>query len=205
MKSGAVAARNLIVSPLLAALALLIVIGGVSFVGAALKQPAAIIGGFVAVAAVALLAEGGYREWQRTDQQRRQLVRALASEHARDAVIQRLEAFAKEFEALREEVPPDPDQPGSVPTPERRRWDLSTAHLSERVKSELRRHAPGFLDYWDSNPPGMPSQTWTAEFANAYLNASVQKLRHIIERLSTGHSTPSAPWVNRAASWGTEP
>ena len=66
-------------------------------------------------------------------------------------VADRLEDFAREYDLLGREIPsaPDPKQTETI------RYEYNA--LVTRVKSELRRNAPGFMDDWRNMPPDVPS------------------------------------------------
>ncbi len=143
--------------------------------------------GFCAMTALCLAAfwrlRGVLRE---RDQARAQ----LAEESTRDAVADRLDRFAEEYEVLGREAPGEREDVGPIHTEEQAGWSWSSNHLNEQISSELRRHAPGFVAYWRTNPrdppPTHPFDVYTKDF----VAMSLEQLRHIAARLRAGHDEP---------------
>lgn len=138
---------------------------------------------------------------------------ALADEHSREATVLRLERMAREWELLAAEIPPDEETDGGAVAPSVQRWQHASIHLNERVRSELRQNAPGFLAYWGTDPEPLPPNYPFAVWAQAFVELSARQVRHIADRLSQGHDVPSrsaeAGWPHsgreRQGSVGGEP
>jgi hypothetical protein len=157
--------------------------------GLLLHRPAFIIGVVAVLAVIAVFAEGAYRVWLDADSAAQVAIRELGAEHSRDAVAYRLDRLAGQCEMLRSEVPPDPG-PGPVYTSERQVWIESSTHLREQVVSELRENAEGFVQYWRSGTESLPELHAFDVYANAFVDMSVERLRHIAQRLREGHDDP---------------
>jgi len=115
---------------------------------------------------------------------------ALAKENTQDAVIRRLDGLREEYEQLGAEAPGELEGPGPIPTEEQEAWGRSTEHLGERIASELRRNAPGYVAYWRSNTEQMPPIHPFVPFAKAWTGMAIGQLRHITDRLRAGHDEP---------------
>ena len=123
----------------------------------------------------------------------------LDEENSSDAVAARLDEFARECELMRSEIPSDTDTMGNPAIANTASsWPGARCDLEWRVESELRRNAPGFLDYWRSGeglPPPQPFGPW----ARALTDLSVRQLRHIAARLREGYDEPRAEeWTARS-------
>jgi hypothetical protein len=144
--------------------------------------------GFWAV--TALLFAGGWR-LRGVLKERDKAEAALGEEGSRDAVAHRIDRFAREIESLRAEIPPDHEGPGPLYSDEQEAWMDSAAHFSERVTGELRQSAPGFVPYWRTElGPSSTSSRLTKVRAEAEIDFGLDQLRHIAERLRTGHDDP---------------
>jgi hypothetical protein len=115
---------------------------------------------------------------------------ALAEEGTRDAVANRLDRFAHEYELLGAEAPGEQEGVGPVNTPEQASWSWSSTHLNEQISSELRQHAPGFVTYWRTNPREPPPRHPFDVYVKDFVSMSVEQLRHIATRLREGHDAP---------------
>ena len=186
MKLGLLAGWRL-VNSLLGGLALLFALVAVPVAGVALNQPAWAIGGAVAFVVLLLFAEGSYEEWRHAEQARIRLDKLLNEEHSRDATVVRIEGFAREFAQLRREIPPDSTETGAfVLDNSQLGWNASVEHLAERIKSELRMNAPGFMAYWLTNPESLPPRSPFVPYAEAFVDLSIMQLRYIVDRLNEG-------------------
>lgn len=125
--------------------------------------------------------------------ERDRLNSVLNEEHSRDATVVRLEGFVREYEQLGKELPDRPEGVGPVVSDEQLGWSASLEHLGERVKSELRMNAPGFLAYWNSNAEPLPFSPPLKPWGEAYVGLSLRQLRHIIDRLTGGYDSPLGP------------
>jgi hypothetical protein len=192
MLRGAEVGVRLIVNPALSIITLLLVLGGVSVVGVALHQPAWIIGGFLAVVVAWVFAEGTYRQWHDADAERASLARAVEDENSVEGAIVRLEGFAHETALLKREI-----AKGDGPRSNTRYyvmqqdWLEALNHVTARAASEIRLHAPGFLDYWQHNPDDLPpqEQQWV-DFATTIADWQIEQLDFIVSRLRGGHDSP---------------
>jgi hypothetical protein len=126
---------------------------------------------WVAVALVSLLM-ATFAVWRDTERARAGLDRALNEKGSREAVAERLDTFAHEIDLILKE-------PIHVQS-------SSFQNVAERIRSELRLHADGFLDYWASEPPDGRTQVLSGSWASW----SIEQLHHIAHRLRDGHDTP---------------
>ena len=104
----------------------------------------------------------------------------------RKAITERLEAIASEYLLIKREIPPD----GPVITPDQQAANASVKHLAERVRSELRVNARGFMEYWMENPDTIPAPPPWSAYLEAFIDATVEQLRHIADRIRQGHDSP---------------
>jgi hypothetical protein len=125
--------------------------------------------------------------------ERNRLEKVLGEERSAEAVAARLDEFTRECELLRDTIPPDLPGSGLVVSETQRRWHSSFDHLNENIRSELRRNAPGFVGYWESNPEPIPPTPPFTPYAEGLANLSIRQLRHIAERLRQGHDSPLEP------------
>jgi hypothetical protein len=141
--------------------------------------------GFLAMTALAFAT--GWR-LRKVAKDRNKAEAALGEESSRDAVALRMDRFARELEALREEIPPDQEGPGPLYSHEQEDWIDSLRHFSERVAGELRQNAPGFMAYWrqELESSSIP-QRLTRTAAEEQIDFGLQQLHRIAERLRAGH------------------
>lgn len=185
MRAGALAAWEL--SNLLLWLAgLAALLAGATVVGVAVHRPGWVIGVVVAVLLIMLFAEGSFRQWRSAETERVRLDLALHEEHSAEAIAERFEGFAREFELLKLETVKAPDD-GFLA---RQAFTSSALHLAERIRTEIRLNAPNFADYWMTNPDPMPPADPFHPYVECFADFSVEQLNHIAARLRSGHSEP---------------
>jgi hypothetical protein len=166
-----------------------LLIVGLGVVGVALNRPAWALGGVAVLLIVLSFAEGSFREWRTSESERTRLDSVLTEAHSVDATVVRLEGFARECEQLKNEIPADPVQPAALPTLPQELWSSSAVHMAERIKSEIRMNAPGFLEYWNAELRPLPSYPAGAH-SRAWADMAIEQLRHITARLKAGHNSP---------------
>ncbi len=164
--------------------------GGIALGGVLLHRPAWFLGVFGGLLLLAILFEGAFRTWDAAETRAGIAEAGLADENTRETVARRMDRFAREYEVLRAEAPPEKGVGGRMHTPEQANWVQSNAHLSEQISSELRQNAPGFVQYWRTNPEEMPPPHPFDAYVHAFVDMSVAQLAHTSQRLREGHDEP---------------
>jgi len=126
------------------------------------------------------------REVERLSEQISEL---LSAETSREAAATQMDDFAREYEILRGEIPDDPSGEGPVWSQARIEFAGALDHIFHDVASELRRHAPGFVPYWQRGPSALSSPS-TASFNDA-VDLAIEQLGYIARRLREGRDAPS--------------
>ncbi len=139
---------------------------------------------------IVCLGEGAYRVWDAAERGRDQAERALASATGVENLGAWLDERIREVRQLRREVenlyPPSVDGHDRMDS-----VGASLADLSTRVVSRLRLSAPGWVDYWLTNPGWLdpvvtPLGDDRRQELVGLLDYTTEQLAHIRDNLRSG-------------------
>lgn len=138
---------------------------------------------------LAVYAEGSYRLWSTTGEERDAAKQQLGKACSRESLIARLESYIRELTLLQAEAP---DKRAIGPP---YNWDEYIAdynHLAISIARDIRLHAPGFLEYWQSVPPGVDPAAHPPKDVGLplFTQHSLDSLAHIAAQLRAGMDRP---------------